>query len=293
MSMLRLFVFSMFMFCSFTAMSASDLEKKSKLTHLTIGYQQKALPFSYTSNKGDIPIGYSIDLCKRVIEIISATLGHTISIDFFPVVSNTRTPALLNGDIDLECGVTTNSVVRQKKVAFSNTIFIASQKIAVRAKERTKFINDLSAYRLVVIRGATGEALGRKLSDENPSIKIVTADSLGDAYKTFITGKADAVLADDVILASMFANETDPSEFQFLEGAFSVEPFGIMVRKGDTLKSLIDAALTEIYQSGYIYKLYDKWFLRKLPDRDVNLELPLSDEIRSIYDFPNDIGLDS
>ena len=284
-------VVSVLYFLSISVLQAQSIEGFRDMKSLVIGHQKEAFPFAYLSKKEGKPKGFSLDVCHSVIDRLSSMLDQKISISYYPVVSNTRIPALIDGSIDLECGVTTNSLERQKLVSFSNSIFVARQRVAVKASMKVEKLEELSDETIVVIRGATGEPLGLDLVKKQPKLKLIIGEDLGDAYQKFINGEADAIIADDVILSSMFATEKVPTNYRFVEGALSVEPIAIMMRKDDPLKKLVDASLNELYQSGYIYDIYDKWFLSNLPDRDVNLGFPLSSEMRSIFENPNDRGV--
>ena len=83
---------------------------------ITIGHRESSIPFSYLSARGE-PIGYSIDLCKLLVDAISEEVGRTIAIKWQPVTSESRIAAVTSGQVDLECGSTTSNLERQKLVA--------------------------------------------------------------------------------------------------------------------------------------------------------------------------------
>src|SRR5215510_3814208 len=98
---------------------AGTLKKIKDTGVVSIGYREDAFPFSYL-NANKVPIGYSIDLCQEIVETISAELdGTEIKVTFRPVTAGTRMQAVASGEIDLECGSTTNNTARQKEVGFS------------------------------------------------------------------------------------------------------------------------------------------------------------------------------
>jgi len=98
---------------------------------ITIGHRESSVPFSYLSARGE-PIGYSIDLCRLLVEAIGEEVGRTIAIRWQPVTSESRIAAVTSGQIDLECGSTTNNLERQKLVSFSPTIFVSGTKLLVK-----------------------------------------------------------------------------------------------------------------------------------------------------------------
>ena len=57
---------------------------------ITLGYRESSLPFSYL-NKRNQPIGYSIALCRELVEAASTELdGMDIKVALAPVTSADR-----------------------------------------------------------------------------------------------------------------------------------------------------------------------------------------------------------
>src|SRR5262245_9524914 len=133
---------------------------------ITLGYRESSLPFSYL-NRRQQPIGYSIDLCREVVEEAATELdGMEIKVAFVPVTSANRFDKVKSGEIDLECGSTTSNVQRQKEVAFSPVFFVAGTKLMVPKASSVKSYRDLAGKTAVVTAGTTNEAALRTLSDK-------------------------------------------------------------------------------------------------------------------------------
>src|SRR5262249_22608902 len=67
---------------------------------IRLGFRESSLPFSYL-NKVKQPIGYSIDLCREVVDDVSNELGGIeIKIVFVPVTSANRFDKIKAGEID-------------------------------------------------------------------------------------------------------------------------------------------------------------------------------------------------
>jgi glutamate/aspartate transport system substrate-binding protein len=66
-----------------------------------LGYREHALPFSF-AGPGRTPYGYSIDLCRAIVEeITGATGGHPRRIEYHRVAPANRIDRVVNGEIDL------------------------------------------------------------------------------------------------------------------------------------------------------------------------------------------------
>ena len=61
------------------------------------------------------------------------------------------------------------------------------------------------------------------------------------------------------------------------------------LRKDDAaFKQVVDAAIAEAETSGVAAKLYQKWFQAPIPPKGLNLELPMSDDLKEVFAHPTD-----
>ena len=51
---------------------------------VTVAHRESSIPFSYLSGRGE-PIGYSIELCRKLVEAMSETVGRELEIKWLPV----------------------------------------------------------------------------------------------------------------------------------------------------------------------------------------------------------------
>src|SRR5262249_54148255 len=110
--------------------------------YITLGHRESSIPFSYRSGRGE-PIGYSIDLCKLLVDAINETVGKELTIKWKMVTPETRINAVALGEVDLECGSTTANLERRKEVAFSPTMFVSGTKLLVKRGSPIKSYRDL------------------------------------------------------------------------------------------------------------------------------------------------------
>src|SRR3982750_3414214 len=106
------------------------LKKIRDTGEIRIGYRENSPPFAFVDAQGK-PLGYSLDLCEIVVEEIAAELGRDVRPQYRPVTPENRFELVMTGEVDLECGSTTNSADRRKAVAFSPTMFVTGTKLLV------------------------------------------------------------------------------------------------------------------------------------------------------------------
>jgi glutamate/aspartate transport system substrate-binding protein len=53
-------------------------------------------------------------------------------------------------------------------------------------------------------------------------------------------------------------------------------------------KRLVDDALRELFASGDMRRIYERWFLSELPGKGVNLQLPMAPSLQKVIQTPTD-----
>ena len=259
---------------------------------ITLGVRDASSPFSYLDDNQK-PVGYSIDLCMKIVDAVKADLKMpNLVVKTQPVTSATRIPLMANGTIDLECGSTTNNNERQQQVGFVNTTFVTANRLLSKKSSKISTLADLKGKTLVSTSGTSNLKQVTQLNGEkNLGINIVTASEHPIAFQMVESDRAAAFAMDDILLYSMVANSKNPGEFVISPEALSVEPYGIMLRKNDpAFQKLADDAIDKVFKSGEINKIYAKWFLSPIPPKNINLNVPMSDALKKVIAHPTHSG---
>src|SRR6201992_559624 len=258
---------------------------------ITLGYRDASLPFSYLDDSQK-PIGFAMDICYKIVDAVKAELKlDKLEIKLNPVTSSTRIPLLANGTIDLEWGSTTNNADRQKQIAFTNTHFLTASRFVSKKLNKINSIDDLKGKSVVSTSGTTNiKQLTEANAARNLGINIIAAKDHAEAFLMVETDRAVAFVMDDILLARLVAGSKDPGSYVISTDAFSKpEPYGIMLRKDDApFKKVVDAATAKIYTDGEGQQLYDKWFMTKIPPKGLNLNAPISPELKAEFAKPSD-----
>jgi len=274
--------------------AAQDLDgtlKKVKETGIfTVGYRESSLPLSYLDDKLK-PVGFSIELCKHVVDAVKAKLGMPdLNVKYNPVTSATRIPLVANGTVDIECGSTANMTSRQQQVGFSYTFFVPQFKWIARADSNIKSAEDLRGKTVAVTAGTNTALFVNKMNnEENLGMTITQGKDHAESFLLVETGRASAWMEDDVLLAGFRANAKSPADFKLLDKSYPSDPYALMIRKDDPqFKALVDEALAQLMRAGEFEQLYTQWFQRPIPPKGVNMDLPMSDALKHDIKEPND-----
>jgi glutamate/aspartate transport system substrate-binding protein len=257
---------------------------------ITLGYRESSLPFSYYDDNQKV-IGYAMDLCYGIVDAVKSDLKmDKLEVDLNPVTSATRIPLIANGTVDLECGSTTNNAEREKQVAFTITHFVTANRFVSKKSANLKTVDDLKGKTVVSTSGTTNiKQITEIGAQRHLDLNIIAAKDHAEAFLMVETDRAAAFVMDDILLYSLVATSKTPGDYVISADALSVEPYGIMLRRDDpAFKQVVDAKMSAIYKSGAINAIYDKWFLKPIPPKGINLNVPMSASFKKVIANPTD-----
>ncbi|WP_244622032.1 transporter substrate-binding domain-containing protein [Bradyrhizobium ivorense] len=260
---------------------------------IRLGHRDVSVPFSYLDDNQK-PVGFAMDLCGRIVDAVKRELKlPSLQTKLQPIQLSTQIPLIENGTIDIVCGPATNTLERQKVVAFSNTIFVSSIRAAVRKDGPIKTFEDMNGRAVSLTSGSTSIGLlTARAQEKNFQTKNMLTPDHGASFLALTTGRSDAFVMDDILLASLIANSANPSDWRIIDDSLRTEPYGLIIRKGDAeFKALVDKTLVAMMTNNEFQELYAKWFTRPIPPKNVNLNFPMTTPLKDAVANPNDKGV--
>ncbi len=270
--------------------AAGRLDKIKASGEIALGHRDTSIPFSYLDDKQQ-PIGYSMDICHKVVEAVKAKLGmDKLNIKLVPVTSSTRIPLLANGTVDLNCGSSTNSEERQAQVTFAPTTFVTATRFVSKKSAGYKDLDSLKGKTVVSTAGTSNIRWLTGANDEQKlGMKIIPTKDHAEAFLTVENGRAAAFFMDDILLAGLVASARKPADWAISSTAYTVEPYAIMEPKDDPeFKKVVDDAIIGMMKDGTLNTMYKKWFESSIPPKNINLHLPMSDLLKRVIAKPTD-----
>lgn len=273
------------------AVNAADtLAKIKSAGKIVIGTRDSSAPLAYTTGDGKYT-GYHVDVCLKIADAIKANLkAPALPVEFTVVTSANRVPLVQNGTVDMECGSTTNNTARQNQVAFAPTTFVTNVRTAVRANAGIESIAQLNGKTVATTTGTTSVQLLRKHEKSaGVDFKELFGKDHADSFLLLESGRADAFVMDDNILAGLIVNSKAPADFKIVGESLSEEPIAIMIPKDDpAYKKLVDEAVAGLMKSGELEKIYSKWFMSAIPPRNATVGMAMSASLKNAIANPND-----
>jgi ABC-type amino acid transport substrate-binding protein len=238
------------------------LKKIAATKTVTIAYRTDATPFSFTDDKKQVG-GFSIDLCKRVVNSIERQLNvQGLQVKWLPVTTQTRFDAVAKGQADMECGSSTVTLTRLKQVDFSSYIFVESTGLLTKAASGLRSLSDMSGRKIAVVAGTTNErAVNAQLNRRQISATVIPFTTREEAFAALEEGKADAFASDKLLLVGAAGKAKDQKSLTLLPDELSFEPYGIVLPRGDAAFRLaVNTGLAQLYGSGEITDIFGRWF---------------------------------
>jgi ABC-type amino acid transport substrate-binding protein len=224
-----------------------------------IAYRADAAPYSFANEKKEAA-GYSIDLCKAVVESMGRQLGAPLTIEWVEVTTQNRFTAVASGQADMECGASTVTLGRMKEVDFSSVIFVETTGVLVKSSAGISNATNLAGKKIAVIAGTTNErALNNLVKSGKFNATLVPVKSREEGVSAVEAGTADAYASDKLLLVG--AKVADAKAVTILPDDLSFEPYGIVLPRGDAnLRLAVNTGLAQIFGSGQIVEIFRKWF---------------------------------
>lgn len=238
------------------------LKKIKNTKSVAIAYRSDATPFSFVDESKQ-PLGFSIDLCRRVVAAIAQQIGvDGMQIQWVPVTTQDRMEAVEKGKADMECGSTTVTLSRSKRVNFSSYIFVDGTGLLVKTDSKAQRLSDLGGKKIGVVAGTSNEkALNDALKRAVINATVVPVKTRDEGLAMFEAGQLDALASDRTLLLALAPKAKDPKAISLLGEDLSFEPYAIVLpRNDDDFRLAVNAALAQIYRSGDIAGIFRRWF---------------------------------
>ncbi|MER1940363.1 amino acid ABC transporter substrate-binding protein [Castellaniella sp. FW104-16D08] len=268
----------------------SRIDKIKSTGELTLGYRESSIPFSYLDDNQK-PVGYSMDICNGVADALKKDLNlPNLKIKLVSVTSSTRIPLVANGTVDITCGSATNNAQRQQQVSFAPTTFVTATRFAAL---KSSNLNDLADFKGKTVVSTSGTSnlkwLTQTNADQKLGMRIIPAKDHSEAFLTVANGRATAFFMDDILLAGLVASSQNASDWMISEKAYTIEPYGLIEPKGDPqFKTAVDNAVKGMMKDGKLAELYKKWFMSPIPPKNINLNWPMTPELKKVIENPTD-----
>ncbi len=245
------------------------LQQIKKSGQIRIGYRLSEPPMSFL-DKDSNPTGYSIDICKGIVTEVENKLDMDVKVEYVPVTADGRFKALGDNKIDILCGSTTKTLSRSELVDFTQLTFVTGASLMTLKDNKTLDSAGFDGTKIGVVKATTTAlALKKLIQETSTNAEVVLFNSAKESIEALRQKKIDAFSSDQIVLIGLALKEHDPMNFVIKSDVFSFEPFALAVRRNDAdFRLVADRVISELYRSGKILEIYDKWigkFTRKRP----------------------------
>jgi len=259
------------------------LQKIKESGTIVLAHRESSVPFSYVGPDRSRSL---FEVCAPRSRGDQAELKlDNLAVKYVPVTPQTRIPLIANGNINMECGSTTNNLTRQQQVDFAYTTYITGTKLLVKKSSGIKEVEDLKGKSIALAQGTTNErAIKETVAKLNiPDVKILNVKDHAEGFLALETDRVDAYSTDHILLFGLIAKAKNPADYAVVGRFLSFDPYALMLPRDDSaFRLVVNKTLAGLFRSGEIEKLYDKWFVQPIPgSQPVNV--PLDDTLKTNF----------
>ncbi|WP_284334751.1 transporter substrate-binding domain-containing protein [Comamonas sp. NoAH] len=257
---------------------------------VVLGVRESATPMSYALGANEKFVGYHTELCEKVVH----TIAPKAQLKYMVLTPQNTMPLIQNGTADFNCASMTNSLKRQDQVAFGLTTYVSEVRMAVAKDQAITSFKQLNGKKVSALTGTTAVQILRRFAAEH-GIKFQTVMAK-DQYEAFLlleSGRVDAFVLDDNMLAGVIAQSRNPEGYKIVGEVIGAEPIAIQFSKADpAIKKAVDDVIRQMISNGELERLYAKWYNQPIPPKQMNLNLPMGDTLRKMLANPNDVPVE-
>ena len=252
------------------ATAAGTLDRIKSSGTLTLGYGAEARPFSFQDSGGK-PLGYGVELCGKVADILKADQKLPgLKPAFVQVTRTDRLGAVADGKVDLLCDAVVPTPASRQQVSYSIPVFTTGISAIVRKAATARLHEILSAqppsssrpHTFSYVAGTRVEqAVIERLRTQQRDIRPLAVKDYADGVDAVSAERADAFFGDRVMLLDMVKRGARAGELLVLERYFTHETLALALARGDEdFRLAVDRALSRVFRADEFRGLYAKWF---------------------------------
>lgn len=201
--------------------------------------------------KGNEYAGMDIEVAKYVAKELGTAEDK---ITWVQAPSAQRETLISTGQVNFIVASYSITDARKEKVSFAGPYFVAGQDLLVRADDTSiTGPESLNGKKLCSVKGSTS---AQKVKEKfAQTVQLQEFAGYSECLPALATGGVDALTTDDTILAGFAAQAENKGKFKLVGKPFSVENYGIGLKKGDTaLCQKITDAIKKMQSDGSLEK---------------------------------------
>ena len=245
---------------------------------------------SYALGANEKFVGYHTELCEKVVHAIAPKA----KLKYMVLTAQNTMPLINNGTADFNCASMTNSLKRQDQVAFGLTTYVSEVRMAAAKSNPITSFKQLDGKKVAAITGTTAvQILRRYAADNGIQFQTLMAKDHFEAFLLLESGRVDAFVLDDNMLAGVIAQSKNPQDYKIVGEVIGAEPIAIQFSKSEpAIKQAVDDVIRQLIASGEIERLYAKWFTQPIAPKNMNLNLPMGATLKKMLAQPNDVPVE-
>ena len=238
-----------------TEEATPNLDRIKRRGRLVVGIDQSLYLLAFRDTASGELRGLEVDLARAIADDIFGEEAPGVNrLDLRFVDSAARAEALNNGEVDIVIRTMSITPERTEAIDFSTPYLTSRVRVLVPRDRGVDDINQLGGKTVCIVDGTNLTQIARTYT---PYSEILRTRSWSDCLMATQQFQADAILADDSILAGLSAQDPYAT---ILPGTLASQYYGVGIAKGqEDLVRQVNSTLERMRNDGTWSQLYSRW----------------------------------
>ena len=239
------------------------LEQIEETGVIKAGYRLDTPPFAFVNEEGK-SVGYAIDILELIRQQVEEKLGKEVRLELVEINPLNRFEEVINGSIHLECGSTTITWEREKRVDFSTSYFASGTQMIVKKDSKLVNSSNLAGVKIAVIPTTTNEQAMKTFASD---AKLVYVGTEEEGWQKLLAGEVEAFAGDGILLQGLRKASQQTENYEIVpEFPYVIESYACTLPPNqsqwrDTVNygivKFMQGVVTDVPSS---VDIYERWF---------------------------------
>ena len=255
----------------------SVMDRVARTGVLDAGTRSDAIPLAFRGPDNTLQ-GLAVDILREIAKRLEIELGKPVKLNLLAITPVNRIELIENGTIAIECGITTPTWSREKRVDFSVPFFENGTRVLA-FRNAARSLGDLSDKRIGAIGGSTTIGI---LRANLPGATVIEIPDMEAGIRQLLDGQLDGLANIGVVLRALIENLEVKNQLLLLprSGALDWESTACMLPQDDSRwRDFVNRVLFDLLDGvdqfrGVYFDMYERWLGPQGP-----IYYPLDDQV--------------